>query len=126
MELTNKTPAVEASPSDPNMSINYFYSLNNVDADKRSSSAMMQTIHMRFGNIFNGIGCFEGTHSHCSSNQTASHTKPHLDMWLMHCRNLLKKSYNACRKWTSSHHLELMRHWNGVIALCWYPKLMVR
>ena len=45
------------------MSINYFYSLNNVDADKSSSSTMMQSIHMRFGNIFNGIGCFEGTFS---------------------------------------------------------------
>ena len=43
------------------MSINYFYSSNNVDAEKRSSSAMMQSIHMRFGNSFNGIGCFEGT-----------------------------------------------------------------
>ena len=40
------------------MSITYFYSLNNVDADKRSSITMMQSIHMRFGNIFNGIGCF--------------------------------------------------------------------
>ena len=38
-------------PSNPNMSINYFYSSNNVDADKRSSSAMMQSIHTRFGNI---------------------------------------------------------------------------
>ena len=45
------------------MSGNYFYSLNNVDADKRSSIAMMQSIHMRFGNIFNGIGCFKGTFS---------------------------------------------------------------
>ena len=45
------------------MSINYFYSLNNVDAHKRSSSAMMQSIHTRSGDIFNGIGCFEGTFS---------------------------------------------------------------
>ena len=45
------------------MSINYFYSLNNVDADKRSSSAMMQSVHMRFGNVFSGIECFEGTFS---------------------------------------------------------------
>ena len=45
------------------MSINYFCSLNNEDADKRSSSTMTQSIHMRFGDIFNGIGCFEGTFS---------------------------------------------------------------
>ena len=42
------------------MSINYFYSSNNVDADKRSSIAMMWSIHTRFGNIFNGKRCFEG------------------------------------------------------------------
>ena len=53
----------QSDPSNQNMSINYFYSLNNVDADKRSSSTMMQNIHMRFGDIFNGIGCFEGTFS---------------------------------------------------------------
>ena len=45
------------------MSIKYFYSSNNVNADKRSSSTMMQSIHMRFGNVFNGIGCFKGTFS---------------------------------------------------------------
>ena len=45
------------------MSINYFYSSNNVDADKRSSIAMMQGIHTRFGYVFNGIGCFKGTFS---------------------------------------------------------------
>ena len=44
-------------------SINYFFSLDNVDADKRKSSAMMQKIHDTFGNIFNGIGCFKGTFS---------------------------------------------------------------
>ena len=45
------------------MSINYFYSSNNVDADKRSSIAMMQSIHTGFGNVFNGIWCFKGTFS---------------------------------------------------------------
>ena len=50
-------------PSNQHMSINYFYSSNNVDADKRSSITMMQGIHMRFGNVFNGIGSFEGTFS---------------------------------------------------------------
>ena len=40
--------------------INYFSS-NNTDADKRKSKEMMQKIHDTFGNIFNDIGCFEGT-----------------------------------------------------------------
>ena len=38
----------QSDPSNSNMSINYFYSLNNVDADKRNSSAMMQSIHTGF------------------------------------------------------------------------------
>ena len=46
-----------------NKSIHYFYSSNNIDADKRKSSAMMQKIHEKFGNVFNGIGCFKGTFS---------------------------------------------------------------
>ena len=52
-----------SQPSDKHISINYFHSLNNIDAEKRSSIAMTQSIHSRFGNIFNGIGCFKGTFS---------------------------------------------------------------
>ena len=50
-------------PWDKHISINYFHSLNNIDADRRSSITMMQSIHSRFGNVFNGIGCFEGAFS---------------------------------------------------------------
>ena len=46
-----------------NKSINYFFSSYNVDADKRKSSEMMQKIHNTFVDVFNGIGCFEGTFS---------------------------------------------------------------
>ena len=42
-------------------SINYFFSLANIDEDKRKSSDMIQKIHDTFGNIFNGVECFEGT-----------------------------------------------------------------
>ena len=45
------------------ISINYFHSSNNIDADKRSSITMIQKIHTRFHNVFNGIGCFKGTFS---------------------------------------------------------------
>ena len=44
-------------------SINYFFSSSNIMADKRQSLRMTQGIHNRFGNIFNGIGCFEGMFS---------------------------------------------------------------
>ena len=50
-------------PGNKHVTINYFHSLNNVDADKRSSITMMQRIHTRFGNFFNGIESFEGTFS---------------------------------------------------------------
>ena len=50
-------------PGNKCISINYFQSSNNIDADKRSSIAMMQKIHTRFGDVFNGIGCFKGTFS---------------------------------------------------------------
>ena len=38
-------------PGDMDISINYFHSSNNVDADKRSNIAMMQRIHTKFGNV---------------------------------------------------------------------------
>ena len=42
---------------------NYFLSSPNVEADKRKSIEIMQKIHNTFGDVFNGIGCFEGTFS---------------------------------------------------------------
>ena len=51
------------SQNNANKSINYFFSSSNVDAVKRKSSEMMQTIQDTFGDVFNGIGCFEGTFS---------------------------------------------------------------
>ena len=50
-------------PCNKHISINYFHSSNNIDAEKRSSIDMTQSIHSRFGDIFNGIGCFKGTFS---------------------------------------------------------------
>ena len=41
--------------------INYFASSSNTDADKRKSNEMMHIIHDKFGDVFNGIGCFKGT-----------------------------------------------------------------
>ena len=46
-----------------NKLVNYFYSSTNREADKRQSDDMIQKIHNTYGNIFNGIGCFEGTFS---------------------------------------------------------------
>ena len=43
-----------------NKLINYFYSSNDTDADKRKSSTMTQKIHDTFGDVFNSIRCFKG------------------------------------------------------------------
>ena len=108
------------------MSINYFYSSNNADADKRSSSTMMQSIHMRFGNVFNAIGCFKGTFSLQLKPDSKSYQAPPRCV-----AYVLQKPFKEELKCLQEMdiitlHLELMRHWNGVIALCWCPKLMVR
>ena len=42
---------------------NYFFSSSDVDADKRKSSKLTWEIHNTYGDVFNGIGCFEGTFS---------------------------------------------------------------
>ena len=41
----------------------YFFSSPNVEADKRKSIKLMWEVHNTFGDVFNGIGCFEGTFS---------------------------------------------------------------
>ena len=87
-----------------NKSINYFYSSNNIDADKRKSSATMQKIYEILGNVFNSIGCFKGTFS-LQLKSNASHTKFHPGMWHMHYKKHSRRSWNGYRKWTLSHPL---------------------
>ena len=60
----NKQDAnIQRQQDTPINTINYFTSSSNTDADKRKSSEMMQIVHYKFGDVFNGIGCFEGTFS---------------------------------------------------------------
>ena len=40
---------------------NYFLSNPNIEVDKRKSMELTQIIHNVFDNVFNDIGCFEGT-----------------------------------------------------------------
>ena len=60
---SNDMTMVKQHQSQTNKLINYFYSSNNTDANKSKSNAMTQRIHEKFGNMFNGIGCFKGTFS---------------------------------------------------------------
>ena len=100
-----------------NKSINYFYSSKNSDADKRKSSAMTQKIHDTFGNVFNGIGCFKGTFS----LQLKPDNKPY-QVPPRHVAYVLQKPFKE--------ELEQLQGMDIiaplVIALCWYPKQMVR
>ena len=46
-----------------NKSTNYFLSGSNFDLDKEKSAELTQEINWEFNDVFNGIGCFEGTFS---------------------------------------------------------------
>ena len=59
--ITKQDTNGQNDQNNSNKSINYFYSSKDIDTDKRKSSAMMQKIHKTFGDVFNSIGCFEGT-----------------------------------------------------------------
>ena len=54
---------IKACSHNPNNLVNYFFSSSSITADKKQSGEMTQKTDDRFGNVFNGIGCFEGTFS---------------------------------------------------------------
>ena len=63
---TNTVGIIKQKSNGQNQSIkliNYFYSSKDPEADKRQSDSMTQKIHTTYGNVSNGIGCFEGTFS---------------------------------------------------------------
>ena len=83
----------------------------------------MQKIHDVFGNVFNGIGCFKGTFS----LQLKPDSKPY-QASPRHVAYVLQKPFKE--------ELECLQKMDiitplgvdemVVIALCWYPKQMVR
>ena len=101
--ITKQDANGQNDQNNSNKSINYFYSSNNIDADRRKGSAMTQKIHKIFGNVFNCIGCFEGTFS----LQLKPNSKPYQapGVWNMHYKSCSRRSWNTYRKWTSSHPL---------------------
>ena len=83
-----------------NKLINYFYSSNNTVTDKSNSSVMMQRIHEMLGNVFNGIGCFEGT----SSLQLKLDSKPYQvspRQVAYVLQKPLRRNSSICKNWTS-------------------------
>ena len=69
---------------------NYFLSSSNTEADKRKIIELKWKIHNAFGDVFNGIWCFEGTFL-CSSSLIANHIKHHQGVWHMCYRNRLRR-----------------------------------
>ena len=53
----------QKSHNNANKITNYFFLSSDVDADNRKSSELMWEIHNTYGDVLNGIGCFEGTFS---------------------------------------------------------------
>ena len=60
---TNNNRDVSTSNTNTNMPTKYFLACSNIETDKRKSAELTQQIHTKFKNVFNGIGCFEGTFS---------------------------------------------------------------
>ena len=105
-EVINKQDANgQNDQNKSNKSINYFHSSKDTDADKRKNSALTQKIHKTFDNILMVLGSLKA-HSHYSINLTANHTKHCQGIWHMHYKNHSRRSWSACKEWTSSHPLE--------------------
>ena len=52
---------VDTNANKQNKPTKYFLSGPSYDTDKRKSAELTQQIHEEFSNVFNDIGCFEGT-----------------------------------------------------------------
>ena len=83
-KYSNKSkPMVESRLSE---TINYFLSGPSYDSDKKRSTEITQQLHKDFDEVFNGIGCFDGTFS----LQLKLDSKPYQglhDVWHMHVKN---------------------------------------
>ena len=102
VDAINKQDANGQKDQKPaNKLINYFFSSNNTDADERKSSEMTQKIHNRFGDVFNGIGCFEGMFSLQLKPDSGPYQMPHRQVAYA-LQKPFKEELNTCRRWTSS------------------------
>ena len=83
---------------------NYFSSSSNVEADKRKSIELTQEVHSTFGDVLNGIGCFEGTFSLQLKPDSKLYQVPprHVAYVLQNCLRRSLSTCRICRKWTSS------------------------
>ena len=60
---TTQTPSSQIDSNNSNVVIKYFYSSQDTSGNKKDSAVMTKKVHYEFSDVFNGIGCFEGTFS---------------------------------------------------------------
>ena len=78
---------------------NYFLSLPNIMADKRKNSELTQRVHNIFNNVFNAIGCFQGTFSlQLKPNSKPYQAPPRHATYVL--QRPFKKELDWLQKWT--------------------------
>ena len=113
------------SQNNVNKPINYFFSSSNLDADKRKGNDLMQKIHNTFGDVLMALGALKA-HSLCSLSQTARHTSATQVCGIYTLKTIQGGAGTSAE---DGHHHPSRGRWkqqSDVIALCWYPKQMVR
>ena len=60
---TMQTPNGQIDSNNSNVVIDYFYSSWDTSSNKKDSAVMTKKVYNDFHDVFNGIGCFEGTFS---------------------------------------------------------------
>ena len=78
-------------------SINYFYSSENTDADRRKSDIMTQKSIIHLAMFLMVLGASKA-HSHYSLNPTASHTKCHHGTWHICYKNCSRRNWSNYKK----------------------------
>ena len=112
--------------------IYYFYSSKDPEADKSQSDDMTQKMHNTYGDVFNGIRCFEGTFS----LQLTPDSKPY-QVPPRHMAYALQKPFKEELKWLQELDIitplgvDKMAEWcnsfvvvpkaNGKVCLCLDP-----
>ena len=97
-EVTNNK-TMQTVKAEANNSTRYFIAGPNSDSDKGRSAESTQQIYKDFDDVFNGIGCFEGTFSLQLKPDSKPYQEP-LRHMVKHCRNHSRMNYRGCNNRT--------------------------
>ena len=131
LKVTNNVNG-SSSNTNTNTLTNYFLSSPNIEVDKRKSIELTQKIHNVFDNVFNGIGCLEGTFSlqlkpdskpyqaplRCVAYVLQKPFKDELD-WLQNLDIITPLGIDKTAEWCNS--FVLVPKANGKVRLCLDP-----